>query len=127
MKKTVKRNLAEMCNLTKNMPKTINEVLNFEAADDELDDFGTEMPAEEEAPVEEPAAEQEAPDVHKNAAQLIDDIRKRALRAMADLADSPESPEYINLKAIWRLCDKTVSEKQEERETLAKNDTNRKF
>lgn len=127
MKKSVKRNLAEMRNLAKNMPKTINEVLQFEASEDNMNDFDDEMAAEEEAPVEEPAAEQETPDVRGNATRLIDDIRKKALRAMADLADSPESPEYINLKAIWRLCDKSVSEKQEERETLAKNDNNSNF
>ena len=51
---------------------------------------------------------------------LIDDIRKTALRAMADLADDPESPEYENLKRIWSLCDRAVSEKQEQKEILQK-------
>ena len=67
----------------------------------------------------------EGEDVAENPASekargLIDDIRKTALRAMADLADDPESPEYENLKRIWSLCDRAVSEKQEQKEILQK-------
>ena len=57
----------------------------------------------------------------EKARKLIDNIRKQALRAMADLADNPESPEYENLKRIWSLCDRAVSEKQDQKEVLQKN------
>lgn len=40
---------------------------------------------------------------------------------MAELADTPEDPNYENLKRIWQLCDKAVNEKQDQREFAAKN------
>ena len=42
MKKTVKKNIAEMKNLVKYMPKTINESIQFETEDDELDGYEDE-------------------------------------------------------------------------------------
>ena len=56
----------------------------------------------------------------EKARKLIDNIRKQALRAMASLADTPQSPEYENLKRIWQLCDKAVNEKEQEQQILNK-------
>ena len=57
MKKTVKKNIAEMKNLVKNMPKTINEIISFEGDDAALDGYDDEeMP--EEGPLDEPEAEE---------------------------------------------------------------------
>ena len=39
---------------------------------------------------------------------------------MAELADTPQSPEYESLKRIWQLCDKAVNEKEEQREVMNK-------
>ena len=102
MKKTVKKNITEMQNLVKNMPKTINEVLNFEGTDDELEGYEDEIPEEEpeEAPVEEP--KEEGMDVMA----FVDDIRKKSLKGMASLAENPDDERYQLLKKIWQICDK---------------------
>lgn len=102
MKKTIKKNITEMQNLVKNMPKTINEVLNFEGTDDELEGYEDEIPEEEpeEAPVEEP--KEEGMDVMA----FVDDIRKKSLKGMASLAENPDDERYQLLKKIWQICDK---------------------
>ena len=109
MKKTVKKNLLEMKSLTKNMPKTINEALNFESDDEMMggDEFGGEY---EEEPVDD---EPDQATASEHAAQLIDDIRKKALRAMADLADTPEDENYIMLKKVWQMTDRKPEQQQQ--------------
>ena len=112
MKKTVKKNITEMQNLVKNMPKTINEVISFNGvAEDEYEDEA--MP--EEGPLDEPEVEEEPDQItaSEHAAQLIDDIRKKALRAMADLADTPEDENYIMLKKVWQMTDRKPEQQQQ--------------
>ena len=122
-KNTMKNNVSAIKKISNNMPKSINEAINFNSpceeeedalVDDEVEDIPTEEPemGNEEMPVEN--------NVNEKAKKLIDDIRKMSLRAMAELADTPECPEYENLKRIWQLCDKAVSEKQEQRDILQK-------
>jgi hypothetical protein len=110
MKKTVKKNISEMKNLVNNMPKTINEVINFNGVEEEYDD---EMP--EDGPLDEPEVEEEPDQItaSEHAAQLIDDIRKKALRAMADLADTPEDENYIMLKKVWQMTDRKPEQQQQ--------------
>lgn len=112
MKKNVKNNINEMKELVKTMPKSINEVLQFEGGD-EMDypeeDMPVEEPMEEEIPEEEPSQA----DASAHAAQLIDDIRKKALRAMADLADTPEDENYIMLKKVWQMTDRKPEQQQQ--------------
>lgn len=104
MKKTVKKNITEMQNLVKNMPKSINEVLSFDGADEELGyddemvDAG-EMPEEK---VEDEPKEEEGMDIMA----FVDDIRKKSLKGMASLADNPDDERYQLLKKIWQICDK---------------------
>lgn len=115
MKKTVKKNIAEMKNLVKNMPKTINEIISFEGDDAALEGYDNEeMP--EEGPLDEPEAEEEPDQItaSEHAAQLIDDIRKKALRAMADLADTPEDENYIMLKKVWQMTDRKPEQQQQQ-------------
>ena len=112
MKKTVKKNISEMKNLVKNMPKTINEMIDFNGISEEgYED--EEMP--EESPLDEPEVEEEPDQVtaSEHAAQLIDDIRKKALRAMADLADTPEDENYIMLKKVWQMTDRKPEQQQQ--------------
>jgi hypothetical protein len=100
MKKTVKKNISEMQDMVKTMPKTINEALSFEGTDDELGGgYGDEMPEEE--PAEEPKGE-ESMDIMA----FVDDIRKKSLKGMASLAETPEDERYQLLKKIWQICDK---------------------
>ena len=108
MKKTVKKNINEMRDLVKSMPKTINESLDFS-------DEGN-MYEEEEIPEDEPVGIEDEPDqatASEHAAQLIDDIRKKALRAMADLADTPEDENYIMLKKVWQMTDRKPEQQQQ--------------
>ena len=115
MKKQTKKNINEMKSLVKTMPKTINESLNFEATDD-MEDYGEEMSAEE--PIEEPVeVEQDefgGSDASLKAAELIDEIRKKALRAMAELADTPEDENYIMLKKVWQMTDRKPEQNKNE-------------
>ena len=107
MKKTVKKNISGMKNLMKTMPKNINEALSFNDGlneyDEEMDDEELDAPEEEEVP---------QADASAHAAQLIDDIRKKALRAMADLADTPEDENYIMLKKVWQMTDRKPEQQQ---------------
>lgn len=116
MKKTIKKNINEMKSLVENMPKTINEVLSFEG-DDELGAYEEEVPEEEPIDAAPEETEEEEPsynDASAHAAQLIDDIRKKALRAMADLADTPEDENYIMLKKVWQMTDRKPEQQQQQ-------------
>ena len=102
MKKTVKKNITEMQNLVKSMPKTINEILQFEGGDDELEGYDEEMPEEEPEEVVEEPKEEAGMDVMA----FVDDIRKKSLKGMASLAENPDDERYQLLKKIWQICDK---------------------
>ena len=74
--------------------------------------------AEPEAPVDVAAPEGEMPapaaDMPEekgegdalNVEQFVDDIRKKSLRGMAQLAETPDDERYQLLKKIWQICDK---------------------
>jgi hypothetical protein len=116
-----KNNINSIKKLTSRIPKSINEAINFndnniEMESDEMDMFDDEQIDE---PMDEPISKPE--DSEMNADELINDIRKKALKAMANLADTPEDPNYEVLKKIFMMLDKAVSEKQEQREVIAKN------
>ena len=102
MKKTVKKNITEMQNLVKNMPKTINEVLSFDGTDGGLDYEDEEIPAEETGEIAEEPKEDGGMDVMA----FVDDIRKKSLKGMASLAENPDDERYQLLKKIWQICDK---------------------
>lgn len=116
MEKTIKN----ITKLSSKMPKTLNEALNFNENEDfndvDIEDNEVTTPSDVNQ-MEEPVIDSAS----EKAKKLIDDIRKMALRAMAELADTPQDPSYENLKRIWQLCDKAVSEKQEQQEVLQKN------
>ena len=115
--------LSSIKNLSNRMPKTINEAINFnnnnmtyEGEDmDMMDDEPMEEPMEEpmDAPVEEPQG--------AGAEKLLADIRKMSINGLAKLADNPDDPNYEMLKKIFLMLDKAVTEKQEQREVMAKN------
>ena len=121
-KNTTKQNIMEIKKIKNKMPKSLNEALNFNEREDndmmdlhhEEPDVHNEMPMNmEDDSMGNPASEK--------AKKLIDDIRKMSLRAMADLADSPQDKFYENLKKIWQLCDKAVNERLEDEEVLHKH------
>lgn len=116
-KNTMKTNITKIKNISSKMPKTINEAINFNEGDDmdimdePMDD---DMDFHEEEPIDEPSSDM-------GADALLSDIRKKAINGMAKLADTPEDPNYEMLKKIFLMLDKAVSEKQEQREVMAKN------
>ena len=111
MKKiTLKENVSAIKKMSKKMPKSINEAINFnapcEGEDEDLlvDDDAEDMPVDnapemgnEEMPVN---------NASEKAKKLIDDIRKMSLRAMAELADTPEDENYLMLKKVWAMTDR---------------------
>ena len=122
MIKKTSNKLSSIKNLSNRMPKTINEAINFNedmAYGDEdmdmMDDEPMEEPMEEplDAPVEEPQG--------AGAEKLLADIRKMSINGLAKLADNPDDPNYEMLKKIFLMLDKAVTEKQEQREVMAKN------
>ena len=122
---TLKNDINKMRAITSRMPKTINEAINFNEAEnvDMLDEpMADEIPTPEtEMPVDEPVVPQEEVGVGAGAEKLLADIRKMSINGLAKLADNPDDPNYEMLKKIFLMLDKAVTEKQEQREVMAKN------
>ena len=122
MKKNIKNAINEINKLSSKYPKNINEALNFNRLENEgedmINDTPDDLPTHDDIDV--PHVEDEIGGAAQKAKKLIDDIRKMSLKAMASLADTPQSPEYENLKRIWQLCDKAVNEKEEQKEIMNK-------
>ena len=95
-KRTIKENIQLMKKTASKMPKTINESINFEGHDDDMMD--DEM-------LDEPEHE-EPQECGMDVMSFVDDIRKKALKGMAQLADNPDDERYQLLKKIWQICDK---------------------
>ena len=100
-----KQNINEIKKLSSKFPKTLNEALNFNEM--ENDD---EMSYDEEEPMNEPKMEEPVHKVANNpsekARKLIDYIRKMSLKAMSELADTPEDENYLMLKKVWSIIDR---------------------
>lgn len=64
-----------------------------------------EMPGGEQ-PIEGDMPEDNSEGDALNVEQFVDDIRKKSLRGMAQLAETPEDERYQLLKKIWQICDK---------------------
>jgi len=110
MSKEIKQNINEIKKISAKFPKTIKEALNFNEADDSIEtmDEPTMEPDnhQEEPIVNKPNEPKEMESVGMNVAEFVDDIRKKALRGMAELADNPDDEKYQLLKKIWAICDK---------------------
>lgn len=108
MKKNTINNITK---LSSRMPKTLNEALNF---NDNQSFEGEDMNIGEDKPqAPELGDGMETTDMitgvnpaSEKAKKLIDDIRKMSLRAMAELADTPEDENYIMLKKVWSMTDR---------------------
>ncbi len=98
-KNTVKENINKMKVVSSKMPKSINEALNFEDYDG-----GDEMMGDEE--MMDNHAEERHEDTGMDVMAFVDDIRKKSLKGMAQLADNPDDERYQLLKKIWQICDK---------------------
>ena len=108
MKKNIKSTITEIKKMATVLPKTINESLAFEG--DEME-FGGEEPMGHQEN-EEPEVEQ-TQEVGMDVEAFVDDIRKKALKGMAQLAENPEDYRYQILKKIWQICDKKPEDQQQ--------------
>ncbi len=108
MKRTLKEDIKDIKRFTSVMPKTLNESLGFNEdveMDEPIEEPEPEMPAHEEP-------EEEAP-TGMDVKAFIDDIRKKSLKGMAQLADNPDDPNYDILKKIWQICDKAYNDQKQ--------------
>lgn len=102
-KNVIQENIKKLKNISSKMPKTINEAINFNEDDDMnmMDDEPMEYEPMGDEPMEEPQA-----DNGMDVMAFVDDIRKKSLKGMAQLADNPDDERYQLLKKIWQICDK---------------------
>jgi hypothetical protein len=86
--------------------KRINEGLYLDDKyTPEMDDTYEETPhgePEGQEPMQQPV-DNESP---AEKMELVDTIRKMALKGMGELAENPESEEYQILKKVWQFCEK---------------------
>ena len=101
----LKKNINEMKRFAANMPKTINEAINFEEAGPE--------PHMRHNPEPEMEPEHESEESGMDVMAFVDEIRKKSLKGMAQLADRPDDPLYEILKRIWQTCDKAYSDQKQ--------------
>lgn len=100
-KTTLKENINGLHKIASRMPKTIDEAINFQEGDDvDMMDDAPVDDMEHDIPKEEPE------DNGMDVMAFVDDIRKKSLKGMAQLAENPDDERYQLLKKIWQICDK---------------------
>lgn len=99
-KNTINENIKHLKNISSKMPKTINEAINFNE-----DEFNDEEMMDNDM-MQEPEKEVSHEDSGMDVMAFVDDIRKKSLKGMAQLADNPDDERYQLLKKIWQICDK---------------------
>jgi hypothetical protein len=118
-KKSLKKNIMEIKKISKYVP-SLMETIHFspererEMYEDEDEDFDTEINMDEpkmapSAPMKPKMPQEEAPLEGK---EVVDQIRKMALKAMANLADNTEDSYYSVLKKIWQMADKNPEDER---------------
>ena len=89
-KTTINENISSMKKMSSKMPKTINEAINFN--EDGMEDQETEMMDDE--MLDEPEQHEEPQESGMDVMAFVDDIRKKSLKGMAQLADNPDDERY---------------------------------
>lgn len=104
MKKQISIN--EEVNRINQIIENANKIMEGLYLDDEYEPEGddTFQPSEHMPQEGEPMAQPEESPAEK--CELVDTIRKMALKGMGDLADDPESEDYQILKKIWQFAEK---------------------
>ena len=117
-KKNIRKEINEISRISKNIP-SLMETIHFSPereremyeAEDELGaepEMGMEA-QHEEIPASEPEMGMEPTLEGK---EVVDQIRKMALKAMAELADNTEDSYYSVLKKIWQMADKNPEDEK---------------
>ena len=101
-KNTINENINQLKRISSKMPKTINEAITFEDDGEDVMNGGEMGDGEM---IDEPQQE-EPQDEGMDVMAFVDDIRKKSLKGMAQLADNPDDERYQLLKKIWQICDK---------------------
>ena len=119
-KNTLKNNMDSIKKVSSRIPKTINEAIDFnedmyEDNDEELLLGDDEMEHNDEKEAQH--SEENGMDV----TAFIDDIRKKSLKGMAQLADNPDDLRYDTLKRIWQICDKSYNDQKQQSVDSNKN------
>lgn len=118
-RKNFKQSVKSIHNISKRIPKTINEAINFnEYDDDEYGDDGFEDEySDDKYNNSKIGTGQNFGDVDDlNVDDFINDTRKKSLQIMAKLADEPENKTYEIAKRIWQICDKSLADEKAENE-----------
>ena len=111
-KEELKKNINEIKKITSQMPKSLNEALNF----NQLENEGEEVEFEDELPEEAPVEKVEAPvavEEDDNIKNFIATMRKQSLQIMAQLSDTPDNPTYEFAKRIFQLAEKAHQDEKE--------------
>lgn len=104
-KRNLKQDINEINKMSKNIP-TLMETIHFSPEREMEMCEGDEEYPEEEMPVEQPMQDR----MTMPGKDIVDQIRKMALKAMAELADNTEDSYYLVLKKIWQMADKNPEE-----------------
>lgn len=106
MSKLLKENINEIKKISSIIPKNINEAMNFEQFEqpqgDMYEDDEEELMDKHDMGKNSDSSDNGVMDVMA----FVDDIRKKALKGMAQLAENPDDERYQLLKKIWQICDK---------------------
>lgn len=104
-KNVIKNNINQIKTISLRMPKSINEAINFNETDEMDMEMMDDEPIDNEPMSDEPIETQKS-DTGMDVMAFVDDIRKKSLKGMAQLADNPDDERYQLLKKIWQICDK---------------------
>ena len=124
-KRSLKKEINEISKITRNIP-TLMETIHFSPEreremtlpeEDEYEDMPMDEPT---SPMSEPSMPEPQKDVQPELGveapmegkEVVDQIRKMALKAMADLADNTEDSYYSVLKKIWQMADKNPEDEK---------------
>lgn len=112
-KKNIRKEINEISKISKNIP-TLMESIHFNPSSDihEEDDIDFQDSEEMETPAMPSHEENFAAERPMEGKEIVDKIRKMALRAMADLADNTEDSYYAVLKKIWQMADKNPEDEK---------------
>lgn len=117
---TLNENIKVLKKVSNRIPKSINEAINFDGADDDMDYMGPEAGEDMHDGADnlgqEPEPQPEAPvngESEINVEEFITTMRKNSLKIMAKLSDNPDDSVYQFAKKIFQLADKAHEDEKE--------------
>ena len=115
-KKNFKKDIMEISKISRNIPSLMETIHISPEREREMYD------EEDEFDMDEPEIQPETPkmgikheasqEMPMQGKEVVDQIRKMALKAMAELADNTEDSYYSVLKKIWQMADKNPEDEK---------------